>query len=73
MSKKTLVAADLLKADHPLRPAFGKWIKKRAALLGLQGEPDTHNLPGPLQLTRRKARRFLTQFPQYRKGIVNAA
>ena len=71
--EKGLVAADLLKSSHPLHPAVGKWVKKRAAEQGVQGDPATSSTPGVLQLTRRKARRFLNQFPQYRKGAANAA
>ena len=65
-------AAELLKTDHPLHRAFKSWVKKRAALHG-GGEPDTHAKPGPLELTRRKARRFLSQYPQYRQGVTEAA
>jgi hypothetical protein len=48
-------ARDLLSPSHPLHQFFTRWVKNRHAQVG-----------GGEELTVRKARKFLTKFPQYR-------
>ena len=70
-NKPNLTAADILVGSHPLHNSLCKWVQDRAALHGVKGRADVlPNTPGPLLLTKRKARRFLTQYPQYRQNAA---
>lgn len=54
-TKANLVAADILKPDHPLHNAF-------LAFLGSKSE----NTGEEIKMTKRQARKFLDSHPQYR-------
>jgi len=70
MTKATLIAAELLFSSHPLNKSFRKWVEDRAKKQGIEGEAHIDGQAGALQLTRRKARKFLTQYPQYRQNAA---
>jgi hypothetical protein len=57
---RPLVARDLCDISHPLYPTFAAWCKSREVVL----------LAGPSAPSARKARKFLSVYPQYRKVMV---
>ena len=55
-------AADIMAESHPLHRSFKAWCERRNAQHG-----------GGAELTKRKARKYLAQFPQYRRSLATAA
>ena len=58
---RELVAGDLLNSSHPLHGALCSWQAKR------------HPGDKPIPLTRRQARKFLAQYPNFRNRVAQAA
>jgi hypothetical protein len=70
--ERPLVAKDLLGAGHPLHRPFKAWVAKRADAVtsgNVSGGGHRASTSDPAALTVRKARKYLSAFPQY-KGIM---
>ena len=72
---RPLVARDLLDASHPLHGPFAAWCKAREAKQTAGGHLVGGGAYGgsqadPSALSARKARKFLRDYPQYRKVLV---
>ena len=74
-ARRPLQAADLLDADCPLHGPFLKWcvarVEKQSARCGAVVRGDRTNTQADAsEPTKRKARKFLAEYPQFREVVV---